>query len=143
MTTPPKPQAVVAGNPDLPLVQLYRATADARAELLKSKNDILTIGEVIQQAGRDAGVTVHIGGAATGLANGGGQHSSTQLDSTSLIIDAEGTLAHLAHLVAFLETLPVPSVLEQFQLSRTGESKVSAWRISARVKVFYSPDDIQ
>jgi|GEM_PF-5149905 len=138
----PAPQALSTSmSLETQIAQLHRTTSAGRKELQKYAMDIVSAGELVQQAGRDAGVTLHIAGAVTPLTpTRDPARPDTAIDSTVIVIDAQGNLSRLVHLISLLETLPMPSMLQQFQLSRVGQDKKVTWRLSAQLKIFYLPE---
>ncbi|MEK7155851.1 MAG: hypothetical protein AAB734_03135 [Patescibacteria group bacterium] len=87
---------------------------------------ILDAVETIEAAAKQAGASdVKIGEAST-------QSTSTQkLSSVSVTVTASGSFVAVMRAVALLETLPLPSTIEQFDLSKSD----SAWRLTARLRV--------
>lgn len=104
--------------------------------------DVVTAAKAVEQAGRDAGLVLKIGGS-TSAPPAGNTKNQPVLDSVFLAIDTQGSFAQVTRLVALLQNLPTPSVLDQFQLSKvdSGDAKKDkgvAWRFSGRIKIFFS-----
>lgn len=91
---------------------------------------ILQAVEVIEQAGEAAGARDVAIGAATPAT------APTGLSAVSVVVNASGSFASLHKAVSLLEALPIPAALEQFEITKDTES--NAWRLTARLRVFYA-----
>jgi len=87
---------------------------------------ILDAVETIEAAARDAGASeVKIGEAST-------QNTSAQkLSTVSVVLTASGSFIAIVRAVSLLETLPLPSVVESFEISKTE----TTWRLTTRLRV--------
>jgi hypothetical protein len=124
--------AVLRASYALTLRSLARDTNAERNELrqLTLKEDALAIIEVIEDAGKDAGVSVSIGSVTQGIfptGRGGGT-----LPAVSLSIHAEGSFAGVYYFLSLLETLPALSFIDftDFELTGNGD-----WRALIRMRV--------
>ncbi len=125
----------------LRLHALARDTEDARTKLEQlSDSDIVEILDIIESLARDTGVPIGIGQAPS--------ISSTEASPVrvaSFIIEAQGTFTQVAQAVALLESLPIPSHLDELQLERlpsaeSGKSAKSSWRVVTQIRFFTTAD---
>lgn len=82
--------------------------------------------ETIEMALKQAGASDIQIGEATPLTT-----SPQGLFTVSVVVTAGGSFVALLRAAGILEVLPVPSQMEQFEISKTDK----AWRLSARLKV--------
>jgi len=135
-------QASVRQEAQLRLHALARETKDARTKLEETaRRDVVEILEAVERVGRDAGVPVEIGEALSGS----GSDLSSSVHSVAFVVKAEGTFTKITHTAALLESLPVPSFLDELQLeqlpsSGSGKSKASSWRLVARMHFLTTAD---
>lgn len=106
--------------------------------------DPVSITEMISQAGKDAGVALHVSdaisenAAAPTGARSAGSANLPHLSAIEFTVEADGSFADLVRSVAFLESLPVPSKVEQLDLDRSEDSKgapTSSWHLRAQVRI--------
>ena len=101
-------------------IALAAATAGERVKLEQVVNrDILTLSNLVGQAGQDAGVSLSVVGVTPGpgptLPRGSVLHPSSVIFS----VKASGSFAQLMTTAALLEDLPVASTIESVQFSRS------------------------
>ncbi|MBI2610601.1 hypothetical protein HYW60_01540 [Candidatus Kaiserbacteria bacterium] len=125
----------------LRLHAIARETKEARAELEElSDADLLEILDTIEALARDTGIPIQIGQAPTIAAS-----ESSPLRTASFTIDSQGSFTQVAHVVAFLESLPLPSALDELQFERlgspeSGKSARSLWRVVTKVRFLTTAD---
>ncbi|OGG72829.1 hypothetical protein A3A38_02570 [Candidatus Kaiserbacteria bacterium RIFCSPLOWO2_01_FULL_53_17] len=87
---------------------------------------ILEAVEAIESAGKKAGAAeVSIGNASPSAGMPAG------VMAVSVVVNARGSFAALVRMLNVLETLPIPSTLEQFELEKVD----SSWRLTARLRL--------
>lgn len=123
----------------LRLHALARDTKDARTKLEQlSDADILEILDTIEALARDTGVPIQIGAPSIS------SNEASPVRTASFIIEAQGTFTQVAHVVALLESLPIPSALDELQLERLPSSEGSkparSWHIVTQVRIFTTAD---
>ena len=122
---------------DSAAIALSAATADGRTQLSDLLNkDALSLSNVINAAGRDAGVALTIGNVTQGpgpsLPKGAALHPT----SITFSVHAAGSFQKLFTLAALLSDLSAASVLENVQFVRG--SAAEGWSMNANVKVITS-----
>ena len=102
--------------------------------------DIVSIVTAIEEAGTAAGVAVEISNASPGdtidLAGG------ASLSTYRLVAGGQGTFAELMRVAALLEQLPLISEVETLEFQYLSDSGSSSWRITARLKVLSTEQNI-
>lgn len=114
---------------------LVRDTRDERARLESiARTDINTVLDTIETVGRDTNTKIEIGQAASGAA----PTLEAPLQATTFTISANGSFAKLSQVVALLEVLPIPSLIEEMQLERieSADPKAPPWRLVMRIRIF-------
>lgn len=115
---------------------LVRDTEGSRAALESAlRVDVLAAARIVEKAGADARVPVHIGSVSADSEHGSG------LLPALFSVDASGSFSSLMHFVSLLETLPVPATLENVGVTTIGttEGSTGVWQLSARIRVMTSP----
>lgn len=120
-------------------------TMDARAELSRSVHaDILSSAKLIESVGPLARATVKVSGAAeeSGIVKPGG--SGPQLHAIGFSVEVTGSFAAVLKAAQLLETLPLPTMIEQFDFARvppdaSGKSPAQ-WRLNERIRLFTDSD---
>ena len=115
-------------------IALAAATAGERATLEEVVNrDILTLSDLVGQAGQDAGVSLTIVSVTPGpgpkLAKGSLVHPSSVIFS----VTASGSFAQLLTAETLLEDLPVASTVESVQFSRGDAAGV--WNMNMTIGI--------
>lgn len=101
--------------------EVERAALDALIKV-----PIVDAVDIIEAAGRAAGArSVSIGGATPAGS------TAKELSPVSVIVNVEGTFPALMRALSLFERLPIPSVVEQFDVRSTE----NGWALSARVKL--------
>lgn len=110
-----------------------QATTRERANLERlAAQDASSIIRAIEQAGKDAGVPVKIGQVIAPQ-----ETENSIVHSPAFVIEATGSFASLVRVAELLDSLPIPSRVEQFQLSQAGgtDRAKRSWILSVRVQV--------
>lgn len=122
----------------LELHALARDTRDARVKLEElSDPDILEIYEMLENLSQYTGIPVHI--ASPTIA----PTPTPPVRIATFIIEAQGTFAQVSHLLALLETFPIPSMVDEMQLGLLVREKSKApnkWRLLAQINIFTTAD---
>lgn len=87
---------------------------------------LLDAAETIEAAGRTAGAT----NVSIGEASPGSSSASQKLSTYTFVVNAQGSFASLTRAVSLLEALPLPALVEQFEISKTD----TTWRLTARLR---------
>ncbi len=85
---------------------------------------LLDVAEMIEAAGNDAGATNVSIGEATPLPK-----PPKNLSIYTFVLNANGSFATLMRTVILLESLPVPTKIERFEISKSDKT----WRLTARI----------
>ena len=110
---------------------IARDTENLRRELEDlTQVQILEAADSIEQVGKSTDAAITIGSAMPNP-----QENKNAPKSVSFLIEAEGTFSSIMHTAALLETLPFASRIAsmEFQSVSSESSKVSAWRLRARL----------
>lgn len=109
-------------------------SSDVRAQLEAAANtDVVSLAAAIEQAGRAAGAAVRVTDVGPAPDTDAARAKQTGVHTVSYSVEATGTFAQLASVVALLEILPAPSSVDQFTLARIPDGK--GWRLSVRLRV--------
>lgn len=121
----------------LRLHALARETRSAREKLDElSRADLLEIIGAIEALARDAGAQVRMEGAPSISAS-----ESSPLRTVSFTVSAQGSFERVALAAALLESLPLPSAVDELRLERIPESPSKAtWHLVAKARVFTTAD---
>jgi len=87
---------------------------------------ILDAVETIESAGKQAGASSVTIGEATPISS-----TPNGISRVSVVVNAEGTFPALMRAVQVYESLPMPSKLEQFEITKADK----IWRLTARIRV--------
>ena len=124
-------------NADSSAVALAAATADGRVQLWGVLNkDALSLSNVINAAGRDAGVALTIGNVTQGPGPALPKGATLHPTSITFSVHADGSFQNLVMLAALLSDLSVASSLDNIQIVRTSSDK--GWSLNASIKVITS-----
>lgn len=116
------------------LRSLVRETRSEREELHeRAANDVIQAVQVIEDAGKTAGISFEMGNAVAEEEN-----ARANIRTITLTVKARDTFSRLAYAVALLETLPIPSELFQFQLEKASGA-TGEWALTAHVRVIVLP----
>lgn len=103
------------------------------------KVDILKAVDYIEETGRIAGVALKVGDA-TPLAKEGNQPPGS-LNEVFLVVTADGSFAQLMHAEMLLESLLIPSIVEEVEWNKTGSgSGPGLWHFTARLRLLTASD---
>src|SRR3989344_7592842 len=121
----------------LRLHALSRETKDDRSRLdALSSFDLAEILDAIEALARDVGVPVEITQAPSITSS-----EASPIRTAVFSIEAQGTFAEVARVVALLETMPIPSSLDEVRLERVALSATrSAWRTIITVRFLTTAD---
>lgn len=109
-------------------------STDVRAQLEEAANvDVVSLATAIEQAGRVTGAAVRVTDVAPVPDADAARAKQTGVHTVGYTVEATGTFTQLASTIALLETLPAPSSIDQFTLTRVPDSK--GWRLSVRLRV--------
>lgn len=126
---------------------LARDTSHARTTLRNILNrDPLAIADILSQAGTDAGVALRVSDAKSqGVATSPGSPrpsaAAANLPQTQAIgftVEADGSFGDLVRAAAFLESLPVPSRIDELDLQREHNSEgapSASWHMRVNVRI--------
>lgn len=107
------------------------STATDRTQLNELFNtDIVSIVNIIETAGSSVGAPTQITDASQAKSANGSPVRATVFSTQST-----GSFASLMRAAKLLETLPIPSSVEQIDLIRTGEGATPQWHMNARIRV--------
>jgi len=130
-------QEVARRDTDSTAIALAAATAQGREQLLSFLNkDALSLSNVINTAGRDAGVALTIGNVTQGpgpsLPKGAALHPA----SVTFSVHAVGPFQKLFTLAALLSDLSAASSVDGFQFVRGSDTE--GWTLDANVRILTS-----
>ena len=124
-------------DPALRLHALARETKDARTRLEQlSDSNLVEILDTIEGLSREVGVPVEIGQALSASSD-----PTSPITNASFVIEATGTFAQVIHAAALLESLPLPSSLEELHLELLPAARGrSSWHMVVRLQFFTTAD---
>ena len=108
-----------------------------------TKVDIVSIVDMLDSTGKSAGVDVQVSDVTPDTAH---PPSKTEplIQSVSFTLQAHGKFSALMRLLALLESLPLPSVMQGLDMSRDPSAQAGApsmqWHMHARIQVYTSAD---
>ena len=102
-----------------------------------TRMDIVSIVDMIEQAGKTAGVDAQINNVPSPIVSALAR--STTLPTLDFIVQAQGTFAQVMKAAAFFQSLPVPSSVQELSFERLPGSGSALWHMSARVRIVSSP----
>jgi Tfp pilus assembly protein PilO len=109
-------------------------STDMRTQLERvASADVVSLATAITQAATAAGAVVRVTDVGPVPDIDVGRAKQTGVHTVGYSVEATGTFAQLASVVALLETLPAPSSVDQFTLARV--SGGNGWRLSVRLRV--------
>lgn len=117
---------------------LARDTKDVRAQLeAYAYLDVLSIVDTIESVKKDARVGIDIGQALSA-----GENATSLAHTVGFIVEARGSFSAITHAAALLQSLPIPSAVDQMQFERMQDAAGSPnlWRLTARMRVFTTAD---
>lgn len=116
---------------------LALGSAAERSELEGAlQNDPLTLTSVIAKAGNGANVSLHVSDASSeGLV---GSTPNFNISAIGFTVEGNGSFQSLMHAAQLLESLQLPSSIEELDFSRTPGASSGAWHMSAHIQVFTS-----
>ncbi len=110
-------------------------TQEERAELEAFAHlDIIKTVELLEAAGKSAGVTVTVANATaeTGIVLSSGE----RLQPVAIAVNASGTYGALTHLIELYERLPLAAQIQQLDLDRSTNAKdARTWNLSMRLRI--------
>jgi hypothetical protein len=121
---------------------LARDTANQRTQLDSLTNtDIISVADIIEGIGKIAVVQLKIGAATPETTVQKKGAANTPASSiVGFVVEASGAFASVMHAAALLESLPVPSSVQNLEFenimsSSDAKSSKSTWHLTARVRV--------
>lgn len=119
---------------------LLAQTVDARAALdAFTRVDILRVVDYIEETGHIAGVPLTVGDA-TPVAQEG-NHPPGSLHEVFFVVTADGPFSRLMHAEMLLESLEIPSVVEEVEWDKIGAGGESdLWHLTVRVRILTASD---
>lgn len=99
-------------------------------------NDVVSIVNVIESVGKNAGVSTHVNDALP-LGDAQALPDGSSVRSVAFVVESQGSYASLVRLLDAFEHLNLPSSVEQVELQHmpTEKGKISLWRLSTRIRV--------
>lgn len=123
----------------LRLHALARETKNERSRLEEiSRTDLAGILDGIERLSKDSGIPMEITQAPSIS-----RMESSTMRVLSLSVEALGTFAQVARAVALLETIPIPSTVDELRFERTAGAEGAArssWRMIASVRFLTTAD---
>src|SRR3989344_1658563 len=121
----------------LRLRTLARETQDARARLEGAVSaDVVEIIDSVDALAQDVGIPIKVGQALSSSDISSPVHAATSVE------EGAGSFAQVLHAVALLESLPIPSFLEELylELLPAAPGKKSLWHLVARIRFLTTSD---
>ena len=122
--------------------ELARTTADARARLYElTTRDVLSAAKLIESVGPIAHVALRVSGATHGTV--ASEAEVSPLHVVVFTFEAKGSFAHILHAEELLGTLPMSSVMEQFDMAQIppdqkAKDASATWRMNGRIRLLTS-----
>lgn len=104
------------------------------------QNDVVSIANTLQAAGTPAGVKLTISGALPEAAPSSDAGAS-QIQAIGFAVEGSGSFSAVMRVAQLLETLPLPSSVQQLDIQRVDNSSgvpTAAWHMNAYVHVLTS-----
>ena len=125
-------QSFTAQNSAVAMHAEAQDTASARQKLdALLSPDVASVAATLRGIGKTTGAQVVLGGALpeSTPTNASGQSS---LSAVSYSLEADGTFASLMRTLQLIETLPLPSRVERFDIQ---QSQGTSWHMSVSIRV--------
>ncbi len=122
----------------LNLRSLARQTEGGRASLEAiASADVVDILDTVEALSRDVGIAIEVRQALSGAVD-----EASSVRTATFVVETKGSFSQVVHAAALLESLPLPSSLEElyFELTPAASGK-STWYMVARMN-FYTTTDI-
>lgn len=114
---------------------LVQDTAADRAQLeTLLTTDIVSAVELIEGAGKAAGINAQLGNAAPESAP---TTPNLSVDAVGFVVAGEGTFPKLMHALWLFETLPLPSSIRRFDLEHLPDAGTS-WTMNTSIRLLTS-----
>ncbi|RJQ33554.1 hypothetical protein C4568_04455 [Candidatus Parcubacteria bacterium] len=120
------------------LLAVITATESGRAEISKLLTiDLLTLANEVKKVGVDAGVELEVLNASPEPTPGqkGKDSKAFTISAVNFTIEAEGSFDKLHHALMLLETLPVPSRVEEVSFTEMKENPDAPWNMKLRLRI--------
>ena len=97
--------------------------------------DVVSVANMIEAAGKAAGVTVKLGDAVP--ENAPAAQGGLSIQAIGFVVEAQGKFPALMRALELFETLPIPSTLTRFDMQKVPDSSgaPSVWHMSAYIRV--------
>ncbi len=98
--------------------------------------DVVAIVDIIDAAGKSAGITAKVSDAAVGGTTALGKSGDT-LRAVVFNVQGEGTFTQVMHAASMYEKLPLLSSIDQMDIEKVqaGDPKSTLWHINVRIRV--------
>lgn len=127
-------------------VRLHALAQDSAAESATLDSvlgsDVASIVSTLQATGKSAGVDVTLSGALPESAPSA-DAAASQINAIGFVVEGSGTFTALMRVAELLETLPLPSSVQQLDLQRVNDSSgapTTTWHLNAYLRVLTSAD---
>lgn len=115
---------------------LISATESTRTQIDEVLTiDILSLVEMVENAGTDAGVAVRVSNATPDVAPFKNNATQKSISSIRFSIEGQGTFGKLFAALALLENLPIPARIEEVTFLRQGENVNTPWTLQVRMRI--------
>ncbi len=98
--------------------------------------DVISIAGLIQDVGKSTGVSLELSNALQESSESG----SDSVHAVGFVIQGEGSFSALMQTLALLETLPIASSIQRFDIQRTSSDPTAkaVWRMSLHIRALTS-----
>lgn len=111
-------------------------SADVRAKMeTLSRADVVSLASTIESTGKATGAKVHVVDVGPLPDKDAQRAAQTGVHTVGYSVEGTGTFPQLMAVVELLETLPAPTIIDQFSLSRATDA-ATGWRLTMRLRVF-------
>jgi len=115
---------------------LISATESPRSQINEALHiDILSLVEMVENAGTDAGVALRVSNATPDAAPSKNNAAQKSISSVRFSIEGQGTFSKLFAALALLENVPIPAHVEDVTFLRQGENVNSPWTLQVRMRI--------
>ena len=125
-------------------IRTHALALDTATDGAKLKNlldlDVVSVSNMIEEAGRSAGVKVKLGNAQP---ERGATSDGLTIRAVGFIITADGKFSELLRAARLFEALPIPSSVTRLDIERAPASfggAPSAWHLNAYIRVLTTSD---
>lgn len=118
------------------LLAVFTATESGRQHINGLLNiDFLSLADALVAAGSDAGVVLRVSNATPESLPLQDKGAASSLSAIQFTVESDGTFTKLLNALALLETLPLPSQVEDVSFDHTDGKPDQPWNMKVRLRI--------